>query len=103
MQNYYLAINQGEIEKAFAPAKNFSTIGGIMKVLFPLIFYGSALIFLAMLIMSGFMYINSEGNAEVLKKAKNTIGYSILGIIIVSLSFFSVKLIAKILNVELPF
>ncbi len=49
------------------------------------------------------MYIHSEGNAELLKKAKNTIGYSILGIIIVSLSFFFVKLLAKILNVALPF
>lgn len=101
--NNYLAINQREIQDVFTPAKNFSTIGGVMNVILPLVFFVSALVFLVMLVTGGFMYINSEGNAEVLKKAKHTIGYSILGIITISLSFLFVKLIAKILNVALPF
>lgn len=103
MNGVFLAINQNDIKNSFIPAQKFDSIGTVLNIILPLVFYGSALVFLVMLITSGFMYINSEGNAEVLKKAKYTIGYSILGIIVISISFLLVKLIARILNVNILF
>lgn len=39
------------------------------------------------LIISGFMYVASSGNAETVKKAKNGIIYSIIGLIVVASAF----------------
>ena len=46
-----------------------------------------------MLIWGGFSYLTSAGNSEVTKKAKQTITYSIIGIIIIALSYTLVNFI----------
>ena len=39
------------------------------------------------LIISGYMYVTSSGNAQMVEKAKNGIIYSIIGIIVVASAF----------------
>lgn len=96
-------INQNTLPTIFPPAGNFTSIAKILNIVLPLVVFGSSLVFLAMFIISGFMYLMSEGNAEAIKKAQKTMTYSIIGIIIVSISFFIVKLMGVALNVSLPF
>jgi len=50
-------------------------------------YYAVGLIAVVMIIISGFTMVTSAGEAEAIKKAKNTILYSVIGIIFVSLAF----------------
>ena len=44
--------------------------------------YGAGIIAIAFMIIGGYLYITSAGNAEAAGKAKNTMFYAILGLII---------------------
>jgi len=50
-------------------------------------YYAVGLIAVVMIIISGFTMVTSAGEAEAIKKAKNTILYSVIGIIFVLLAF----------------
>ena len=45
------------------------------------------IIFVAMIIYAGFMYMTSQGKEDVIKKAKNTLVTSIIGLIIILTSY----------------
>lgn len=65
---------------------------------------GAAIIFFIMMIVGGFTYMNSEGQAEKIKKAQQLFVYSIIGFSIVLVSFLAVKLIGSVFNItDLPF
>lgn len=56
------------------------------------------LIAVIMLIIGGFRYLTSGGNQEAVEKAKNTILYAIIGIVIVILSYAIVATITGALG-----
>ena len=78
------------------PIAHISTIGSVVNVILPIAYIGSAMLFLGMLIIGGFIYIQSEGNPEKLKKAQQLLMSAILGLAVVLGSYLLVKLIAVI-------
>ena len=96
---HLLAIN---IEQDFPPARKFGTIADILNAVIPMIILSSALLLLVMLFWGAFMIITGGDNPEQIKKARTLITHAILGLTIVAISFFLVKLIARIFNINLP-
>jgi hypothetical protein len=89
--------------KNFAPAR-FSSISDILNVLVPNLMIGAGIIFFIMLIISGFWFMNSDGNAENLKKIKQLLVASIIGISIVFTSYLVIKLLGVLFGLQdLPF
>jgi len=84
----------------FAPAK-FTTIATLINVILPLLIIGAALIFLAMGLYGGFVWITAGGSQENLKKAQKIFTSSLIGIVIVVFAFVLVKLIGLILKVDI--
>lgn len=67
-------------------------------------FIALALIFamllsLIFIIVGGISFILSAGNEEKIKKAVNTIRYSIIGLIVTFLAFFAVSWISRLLDI----
>lgn len=54
---------------------------------------------LAFVIVGGISFILSAGNEEKIKKAVNTIRYSIIGLVITFIAFFAVSWISKLLDI----
>ena len=52
-----------------------------------LVFGVVALVFLIMIIMAGFRWMTSDGNAEVIDKAKKTIQSALLGILVIAFAY----------------
>lgn len=50
-------------------------------------YYAIGVIAVVMIIIAGFTMVTSAGDADAIKKAKNTILYSVIGLIIVILAF----------------
>lgn len=74
----------------FKGLENFSKLDNLMdliKVYLPeVIATVGGIAFIAALIIGGIMYVTSAGNEEQAQKAKNTITWAIIGIVIIAIS-----------------
>lgn len=91
-----------EINPTTFPAAKFRDLASLLNLIIPLIYVVAALTLLAMLFVGGYNFITAGGNPEKIKKAWNIFAFSILGFIIILLSYLIAKLIALVLKVDLP-
>lgn len=92
-----------DISSAFPPATQFNSIASLFNLLVPTLVIGAGVVLLIMIILSGFSILQSGGNPEALKKAQKLLTYSIVGFVIIVISYVIVKLIKAIFNLPDPF
>src|SRR3989338_2681321 len=80
----------------------FANIASLMNIFLPILIIGAAFLLLVMLLSGGFIMLTAGGSPEKMEKAKKTMTFAILGLIIVILSFIFVKLISSIFNISIP-
>ncbi len=85
----------------FAPAK-FATIGSLLNLLVPLITLTAAMLLLAMLLMGGFTFLTAGGDSKRVEEAQKMLTFSILGFIIIVISFLIVKVVGYVTGVKIP-
>jgi hypothetical protein len=61
------------------------------------ILYACGAAAVVMIIYSGFLYVTSGGSDETIKKAKNTILYSVIGLIVVLLAYAIVRFVLQLI------
>lgn len=85
----------------FAPAR-FGTIGSLLNIFIPLL-YIVALAVLLVVGLSGALTILQAGDdPEKIEKAKQTFQWSIVGLLVVIVSYMAVKLIGVVFNINVP-
>lgn len=90
-----------DIVKIFPPAAKFTDIGSLVNLLIPNLIIAAGVILLGMIILSGFSILKAGGNAEELKKTQKLLTYSVVGFVIIIVSYIVVKLLGVILNTPL--
>ncbi len=83
----------------FAPAK-FTNFSIIINIILPIITAGAALIFLARILTASFKILTHGDVSQEIEKAKNSIAFAVLGLIIVITSFLAVSIIGKMLGIS---
>lgn len=73
----------------------------IIRNLIWLLFVIAIILTLFYLIWGGFQWLMSSGDKEKLEKAKRSLVYTIIGLVIVFMSFFIVQLVAGFFNIPL--
>lgn len=86
--------------ESFAPAR-FGNINTLLGLIVPLMFTGLTLLALIVLIKGAFTFLTAGGDSTKMENAKKTFQMASVGVIIIFISFFLVRLIASIL--EIPF
>jgi len=88
----------------FTPAK-ITSIATLMKIILPLLMTGAAIFFLIILFQAGFKILTAGDNKETVAKAQKTVGFAVLGLVLIVSSFLLVRIIATILKIQsiLPF
>lgn len=81
---YYIANTNLSADRVDIPKVNAD---GILEGVLSLVYFLTGSVAVITLIISGFTYVVSNGNAQRVEKAKNGIIYSIIGIIIVASAF----------------
>lgn len=82
--NLLTLMAQVDASKAGLPQANpDAVLTGVLNLVYMI----TGVVAVIALIVAGFMYVASNGNAETVKKAKNGIIYSIIGLIIVASAF----------------
>ena len=85
---------------SFAPAR-FGTINALLGLVVPLMFTVVTLVALVILIKGAFTFLTAGGDSAKLEEAQHTFQMAGVGVIIIFISFFLVRLIAHVL--EIPF
>lgn len=85
------------------PAARFGTISNLMSILTPMIMLLAALIFGGMLFRAAYKIITASGDPEKIADARRTVSWAVVGIIVISLSYFLVRLVGLIFNVTIAF
>ena len=99
--NKYLAIKIDS--NNFAPAGKFADIPSIVNAILPNILLLAGMILLTTFIYAGFKFLASGENMEEVAKAKTLFATSAAGIAIIFGSYFLVKIIGSLLNINIPF
>ncbi|KKQ01566.1 MAG: hypothetical protein US11_C0006G0008 [Candidatus Roizmanbacteria bacterium GW2011_GWA2_36_23] len=86
-------------ENVFAPAK-YQNLGILLNQILPILMSGAAVLFLVICLRAAFAILTNGENPEAIKKAQQTLGYAILGLFLVVLSFLLVKLIGRVLQID---
>ena len=88
--------------KSVNPLAEFSDIGKIVNVIASLFIILAALAFVFIMLSGAFTFITAAGDAEKVKQAQKTFKFAIIGIVVVIVSFLIVKLIERVLGIDLP-
>lgn len=95
-----VAITAPTIDNPLSGNQNF---GGVLRTVINALLLFAGAVAVLFLIIGGFRYVISAGNAEQVEAAKKTILYAILGLIIIFIAFFLVQvLLVDILKVDNP-
>jgi len=95
-----LAIEWSDLELVATPKLPNPTIGGIIGKIVPYIYTSAGILLLLYLIYGGFSYITSLGDPKGVQAAKGKITNALVGFFIVFFSYFIIRLIAEIFNIE---
>jgi hypothetical protein len=95
-------INATTLPSYYPSMKYFNNIGSLVNLLVPLAILIASLIFLFMIFKAAFTLLTSQGDPEKISSAQSTITYGVIGLVIIMLSFFIVKIIELVLGIDLP-
>ncbi|MBX4188670.1 pilin [Candidatus Saccharibacteria bacterium] len=83
----------GETQTSCDPSSAPGTINNTVKTAINILSVAAGIAAVIMLMVGGFRYVTSSGNAESAKAAKNTIVYAIIGLVIVALAQVIVRFV----------
>lgn len=75
-------------------------ISGLIDVLLTFLFPLAAVLLFVMLSYAGFVYLNSEGAPDKIKQAQGIITSSIIGLILLFLAFFIIRIVSSIFGFD---
>lgn len=83
------------------PVAQFSDIGKLLNQILPTIMLAASLVFLAILLYGAFSYVTSSGEQEKIQKSRKTITYSMVGLVLIFLSYLIVQIVSMITGITL--
>ena len=83
------------------PVAQFGDIGKLLNQILPTIMLTASLVFLAILLYGAFSYVTSSGEQEKIQKARKTITYSMVGLVLIFLSYLIVQIVSMITGITL--
>lgn len=83
------------------PVAQFGNLSKLLNQVLPMVMVVASLVCLAILLTGAFTYVTSSGEPEKIKKARNSITYSIFGLILIFLSYLMVRIVSYITGITL--
>jgi hypothetical protein len=102
MSNTLAQLNATTLPTYFPPARTFGTVGSLLNVVVPALTLVGALGMLFILMYAGFKILTGGGDPEKLVEARQMATWAIVGLIVITLAFFIVRLVAYVLQVQVP-
>lgn len=88
----------GEVNSSGGCNESVSSLSSIFRTVANILLFLVGAVAVIMLIIGGFRYVTSNGDAAAIKGAKDTILYAIIGIIVAFLAYAAVNFVVTSLN-----
>lgn len=82
------------------PPACLTNISELLTFLLPLLYIGSALLVLFLLLYAGYLYLKSGSDPGNVARAQNIITYSIIGLILIFLAYFFTRTILYVFGIK---
>lgn len=82
------------------PPACITNISALASFLLPLLYVGSAMLLLFILLYAGYLYLKSGSDPGNVTRAQSLITYSIVGIILIFLAYFLTRVVAYVFNID---
>lgn len=89
-----------EINPTTFPAARYATIGSLLNILLPSVYMIAGLTFLGMLFWGGYIWMRAKGDPKTLETSHNILKYSLLGIIIIAISYVLTKFVLSLFGID---
>ena len=89
-----------DIGKAFPPADKFGSIGSLVSLLSRVVGLGGALLVVASIVFTAYLYLSSGGEAKNIEKAKGMLTGTVIGMVVIATAYWITQIIAKFLGGE---
>lgn len=90
-----------EISSTALGLGGFHDLGGLVSAILPVLISVAGLALFAYLIMGGIKYITSGGDEKAVMEAKKIITNALVGMIIVFVSFWIIRILETVLGLEI--
>jgi hypothetical protein len=95
------------VAPSFINSTNYSgfklkTLADLVNFIIPLLTVIAALLFGGMLLFAAFNFLTAGSDAEKIDKARNTMTFAVVGLLVILAAFTIVKLLEFVLNIDLP-
>jgi hypothetical protein len=91
-----------DIGSAFAPAKTFGTIGGLVSVIVKNAFMVAGVLALVLLVIGGFgMITGAGGDSKGLEKGKQAVTGAVLGLVVIIGSYWIIQLVEYLTGISI--
>ncbi len=82
------------------PPACLTNISQLSSILLPLLYTGSAIMVIMLLIYAAYLYLKSGGDAALITRSQNIMTYAVVGIILITLAYFFTRVITYIFDVK---
>jgi hypothetical protein len=95
VSNFLAEVNIGE---QFAPATKFGSLASLVNLLSKVVALGGGFFVVVSVAYVAYLYLSSNGDTKNTEKAKTVITNAIIGMIVISVSYWLTQIIAKFLG-----
>lgn len=92
----YLA--QISIGDRFAPAQTIGSLADIINFISRAVAIGGGFMVIAAFVYTAYLYISANGEAKNIEKTKTVLTYAIIGMIVISVSYWLTQIIAGLIG-----
>ncbi|HLL60188.1 MAG TPA: hypothetical protein VK338_00575 [Candidatus Nitrosocosmicus sp.] len=91
---------RGVICDNFEPAKKFNDIGDLVNLIVSNLFIVAGIILFLGIVMGGFIMMTKGGDPEEMHKGQKMLTYSVMGILLIFVSYFAVRVLLQVLGIK---
>jgi hypothetical protein len=94
------AVTKWSVPQVFDPSSGINSLQDVVSLIIHIAFLAAGLVAVVYLIIGGFRYVTAAGNPDQVELAKATILNSVIGLIVILISFLIVSYILKALHIN---
>ncbi len=89
---------QVDIGQEFAPAAKFGSLASLVNLLSRAVAIGGGFLVIVAFVYTAYLYLTAAGDSKNIEKTKTVLTYSIIGMIVIAVSYWLTQIIAGFLG-----
>ncbi|OGK64615.1 hypothetical protein A2313_03385 [Candidatus Roizmanbacteria bacterium RIFOXYB2_FULL_41_10] len=93
-----MLLAQVDISQEFAPAAKFGSLASLVNLISRAVAIGGGFLLIVAFVYTGYLYLTAAGDTKNIEKTKIVLTYSVIGMIVIAVSYWLTQIIAGLLG-----